>query len=505
MRQIPGWLFIVGVLALVAGTAICSVVSFAGARQFAVDLGESGMQVPSFGEFLAAQPTATPSPTALPPTATTRPGDTPVPTQPGPTATVDPLGDYAITDPRRINILLMGIDQRKGETGEFNTDTMIVFSVDPVRKSVGMLSIPRDLLVDIPGSTSSRINTAERIGELNQYPGGGGALAARTVTETIGIPIDKYVLINFDVFTTVINLIAPNGVEVCPTATIDDPTYPDAGYGFIHVHFDPGCQRLDAEHLLQYARTRHTENSDFDRAKRQQEVIKAVRNEVVSAGGIVNIIGQIPALWDELSGSYKTNLTLREILQLATLASQIPQENIHSGQIGPQQTTSATITLGGVPADVLILDPTQLTSLLQSVFNPTTAAATTGQATPGGTVASGDTTANLSLAELRQRSQAENASIVVFNNTDIPGLAGQTRDWLASRQVTVLDVGNMPSPSSSTTTIRTYSDKPWTARYVAQLLGISTDQIVPASADGLTAADVMVVAGPDLQPLLSGQ
>ena len=503
MRQIPGWLFIVGVLALVAGTAICSVVSFSAARQFAVDLGESGMQVPSFGEFLAAQPTPTPSPTALPPTATTRPGDTPVPTQPGPTATVDPLADYAITDPRRINILLMGIDQRKGETGEFNTDTMIVFSVDPVRKSVGMLSIPRDLLVTIPGFQPSRINTANRLGEINQYPGGGGALAARTVTETLGIPIDKYVLINFDVFTTVINLITPNGVEVCPTETIDDPNYPDAGYGFIHVHFDAGCQRLDAEHLLQYARTRHTENSDFDRAKRQQEVIKAVRNEVVSAGGIVNFIGQIPALWDELSGSYKTNLKLQEILQLATLAQQIPQENIHSGQIGPQQTTSTTVTLGGVPADVLILDPTQLTPLLQSVFNPqTTAAATTDQTSTNGTAAIDDT--NLSLAELRQRSQAENASIVVFNNTDIPGLAGQTRDWLASCQVTVLDVGNMPSPSSSATTIRTYSDKPWTARYVAQLLGISTNQIVPAS-DGLTTADVMVVAGADLQPLLSGQ
>ncbi len=104
------------------------------------------------------------------------------------------------------------------------------------------------------------------------------------MTETLGIPIDKYVLINFDVFTTVVNLIAPNGVEVCPTQEIDDPNYPDAGYGFIHVHFNAGCQRLDAEHLLQYARTRHTQNSDFDRAMRQQEVIKAVRDEVAQRG-----------------------------------------------------------------------------------------------------------------------------------------------------------------------------------------------------------------------------
>ncbi len=489
MRSIPGWLFIVGVLALVAGTAICSVVSFSAARQFAVDLGESGVQVASFSDFLQAQPTATPSPTALPPTETPRPGDTPVPTQPAPTATVDPLAQYTWADPRRINILLMGIDQRKGETGEFNTDTMIVFSVDPVRKSVGMLSIPRDLWVNIPGFQPSRINTANRLGEANGYPGGGGpALAARTVTDTLGIPIDKYVMINFDVFTTVINLIAPNGVEVCPTQEIDDPNYPDAGYGFIHVHFDPGCQRLDAEHLLQYARTRHTQNSDFDRAARQQEVIKAVRSEIVSAGGIVNFLSQAPALWDELSGSYKTNLSLTEILQLATLAQQIPQENIHSGQIDQHQATSAMVTLGGVPADVLILDHTALNTLLQQVFNP--------QAT--------EAIADLSLADLRQRALAENASIVVFNNTDIPGLAGQTRDFLASRQVTITDVGNVPQPDNSATTIRNYKNKPWTARYLAELLGIPQDRIVPSN-DGLTQADVMVVAGPDVQPLLNGQ
>src|SRR4051794_1236321 len=130
--RIPGWLFLVGVAALVAATAICSVVSFTFARKTAVDLGNSGVKVVSFNDFLKGQPTQTPSPTPLPPTATTRPGDTPVPTNPPPTATLDPLAGYQWQDPRRINILLMGIDQRKGETGEFNTDTLIVFSVDPV-------------------------------------------------------------------------------------------------------------------------------------------------------------------------------------------------------------------------------------------------------------------------------------------------------------------------------------------------------------------------------------
>lgn len=481
--RIPGWLFIVGILVLVAGTALCSVVSFAAARQFAVQLGEGGVQVASFSDYLRAQPTATPTHTPAPPTATPRPEDTPMPTAAPPTATVDPLGQYHITDPRRINILLLGIDQREGESGEFNTDTMIVFSVDPVRKTVGMLSIPRDLWVDIPGSLPSRINTANRVGVLNAYPGGGPALSAATVTQNLGIKVDKYLLINFDVFTTVINLVAPNGVEVCPTEVIDDPYYPDAGYGFIHVHFEPGCQRLQAEQLLQYARTRHTQNSDFDRALRQQEVIKAVREEVLTAGGITNFLTQIPQLWNELSESYKTNLTLDEILQLATLAQEIPRENIHSGQIGAAQTSPSTVMLNGIASDVLTLNHSAMGGLIESVFYPPE---------------------NVSLADLRQRAEAENASIVVFNNTDIPGLAGQTRDFLASRQVSVTDVGNIPGPNSAPTTIRYYTDKTWTARYLAQLLGLPADRLV-AGTDDLTTADVMVVAGPDIQPLLSGQ
>ncbi len=483
--RIPGWLFIVGILVLVGGTALCSVVSFAAARQFAVQLGEQGVSVAGgdFLRFVQGQPTATATHTPLPPTATTRPGDTPVPTQPAPTATVDPLGQYRIEDPRRINILLLGIDQRTGETGTFRTDTMMVFSVDPVRKSVGMLSIPRDLWVDIPGSIPSRINNANVVGEQNAYPGGGPALAAATVTQNLGIKVDKYLLINFDVFTTVINTVAPNGVEVCPEEVIDDPYYPDAGYGMIHVHFEAGCQRLQAEQLLQYARTRHTTNSDFDRALRQQEVIRSFRNEIISAGGIANFITQAGQLYNQLSSSYVTNLSLDEILRLATLAQEIPQENIHSGQIGPAQTSPSTVMLNGIPSDVLTLNYGAMGSLLDQVFNPPE---------------------NVSLAELRQRAEAENASIVVFNNTIISGLAGQTRDFLASRQVTVTGLGNVPNPNGIETVVRDYNNKSWTARYLIQLLGLPADRL-EVGTDDMTDADVMVVVGTDIQPLLSGQ
>lgn len=481
--RLPGWLFVIAALFLVAATVICAAGSYGFARQIAVDLANSGVSVAgaSFDQFAQSQPTATP--TDSPPTATPRPGETPVPPTitptTGPTPTLDPLAGYQWDDPRRLNILVMGIDQRAGENDAgYRTDTMIVVSIDPVRKTVGMLSIPRDLWVDIPGYVPGRINTANDLGDRGGYPGGGPALAARTVTETLGVNIDRYLRVNFDVFEQIVSLVAPNGVEVCPPEPIDDDHYPDAGYGTITVHFDAGCQRLDATRLLQYARTRATEGSDFDRATRQQEVIKAIRDEVLNAGGIVNFITQIPALWDSLAGSYVTDLTLDEIIALGGLAQEIPRENIQSGVIGPQQVDMATTAAGD---QVLVPRYGAIRGLMDDVFNPQI---------------------NLSLSEIRDRAAAENAEVVVFNNTDIPGLAGQTRDWLNGQGLSITSQpGNIPEPGNTPTIIRDYTGKLWTARYLAALLGLPAERIQSAS-DGLTSADVMVVVGNDMPQIL---
>ncbi|MFN8530168.1 MAG: LCP family protein [Anaerolineae bacterium] len=485
--RIPGWLFLLGVVGLLVATVICSFGSYTLARRVASDLGRSGVEVSSFDIFARAQPTITPSPVPPTPTATATldpnitPTATPVTPTPTVTPTLDPLAAYTWDDPRRINILLLGIDQRSGVRDEqyFRTDTMMVVSVDPVQKTVGMLSIPRDLWVPIPGFQYGRINTANSLGDANAYPGGGPALAARTVTENLGIPIDNYVLINFDVFTAVVNLVAPNGVQVCPAEPITDEAYPDSALGTIYVHFDAGCQRLDAERLLQYARTRHTPGSDFDRARRQQEVIQAVREEVLSAGGIVNFITRIPDLWTQLANSYKTDFTLDEITRLATLAQEIDRTNIHTGVIDNHYVNFSTTAAG---EEVLIPRYDQIRTLIQEVFDPQP---------------------QLTLSELRDRAAAENATIMVYNNSGVSGLAGQTRDWLASQQVNILDVGNTPAADNAPTTIRTYTGKIWTARYLAALMGLPADRVQPGG-DGLTTADIAVVVGSDIQPLLSG-
>ena len=494
--RIPGWLFIVGILGIVGGTALCSVVSFVGAHQLALDAGQAGVQVASFADFFRDQPTVLPTrnATAIP----TVGAGTPQPTEDTaavaavatsiPDAsepTLDPLDDYRWDDPRIVRILLLGIDQRTGvDDGEkyYRTDTMMVVNIDPLRETIGVLSIPRDLWVDIPdGGPPARINTANARGDSNGYPNGGGpGLAMETVRNTLGLRVDNFLLINFDVFTNVVELLAPEGVEICVREVIDDPDYPDAGFGTIPVHFDSGCQVLNAEELLQYARTRATQGADFDRAERQQEVLTAMKEELASLDGIGNLLTQAPALWDELSGSFKTNLTLEQIISLGTLVQRIPRDNIRFGVINNLYVTFGTTTTGD---QVLYPNYNTIRQLIEQVFNPPDA--------------------DLTEADLRSRAQAEAATIAVFNNTDVSGLAGQTRDWLTSRGLSVDQVGNTAEITNGPTVIRDYGgNHQWTARYIASVMGLSSDRIQPG-ADGLIAQGVAVIAGSDIQSLLT--
>lgn len=511
--RIPGWMFILGLLALVSATAVCSVASYTLAREFVIDAEMSGVDVPSFNEFVAAQPTLTrtPLPTnTSPPIATPLPGspvtaeptsdtttdeeDAPQPTEipaveaarePEAEAQAinDPLSDIPQwEDPSRITVLLMGIDQRTAtsERGPFRTDTMILVQIDPIRMTAGVLSIPRDLWVDIPGFKSGRITNANYLGDQAELPEGGPGLAMETVYTNIGVEVDYYIRVNFEVFTRVVDTVAPNGVEVCPPEGFTDPKYPDEGYGFIVVTFEAGCQRLNSERLLQYARTRATQGGDFDRNRRQQEVLRGIQDEVLSAGGIVNFITQIPILYNDLAGSYVTNLPLEQILSLARLTSELQRDDIIFGAINNLHVEFGTSEDG---QQVLYPNQFSIREVVRDTFNPP---------------------ADLTIAEMRDRAAEEDASIVVYNNTSIAGLAGQTRDWLTSRGVTISNVGNIDPPTNAPDIIiRDYTGNTWTTRYLAALMGLPQDAIRVAT-DGLTSADVMIVVGGDVQQLLSG-
>lgn len=279
-------------------------------------------------------------------------------------------------DPRRVSVLLMGIDQREGETGTFPTDTLILFSLDPVGKTAAILSIPRDLWVEYPGlNRSGRINGANIVGDDINYPGGGGpAYAVKTVERVLGINIPYYVLINFEVFHTFVDAIGP--VEVCPQNVIHDEKYPDGSYGYMIVHFDPGCQELDSERLLQYARTRHGDTeSDIGRSKRQQEVILKVREKVLSVGGVTALLPQAPGLWESVQDNIKTNLTFEKMVSLARSAEQVADEDIRQSQISFEEVYMSTSPEGD---QILVPIGTDIRLLIEDLFRPAGTASARG-------------------------------------------------------------------------------------------------------------------------------
>lgn len=501
-------------LALIVLTSLCSVTSFSLAQQTVVDLNAAGMAVDDplatlrcaltgrcesvtadlnasslnapllkLTPLTTAMPTATAQSIAPPTVAVAEPTMAPTIAPPTPLPTAEPsAGLPRITDPRQVQILLLGIDQRSAtdDPGPFRTDTMMLLNINPVRKSVGLLSLPRDLWVEIPDFGGARINQANFIGDGNAYPGGGGpALAMETVATNFGLRVDKYLLVNFDVFTSIVDILAPDGVLVNVRDWIDDPDYPDDRYGTIHVQFEPGEQRMDAETLLQYARTRATEGGDFDRARRQQQVLDAVRAEVLSAGGVVNFVSHAFTLWDALQGNYRTNLELNEIIALLNLVGEIEREDIRYRVIDNFYSYPGLSPQGD---QVLYPDFVAIRDLIQETFYAQ---------------------AQLTPAEMKARADEENPPVYVFNGTNIAGLAGETRDWLVSKGIRVDDIGNDVTNGRAQTEILEYGRYHWTAKVLADLMGLPEDRITRGG-DGRIAQGVVVALGRDAVEIIGG-
>ncbi len=258
----------------------------------------------------------------------------------------------------RITILLLGVDEREVDAGPWRTDTLIVLSLDPATRTAGVLSLPRDLWVTIPGyDTQSKLNTAHFIGEAQDYPGGGPALALATVQHNLGIPVQYYLRLNFSAFEKLIDLIG--GIDILVDRAIDDPQYPDSGFGYEPLHIEAGLQRMDGRLALKYARTRYTELGDFDRMRHQQQVILAVRDRVTQANLLPTLIGQAEALWQTFGDSIQTNLTLDQLIRLANLAAQIDPANVELIVIDPSM-TMAFVAPTNPPQNALLPVPDEL-------------------------------------------------------------------------------------------------------------------------------------------------
>jgi LCP family protein required for cell wall assembly len=260
----------------------------------------------------------------------------------------------------RINIMLLGVDQRPDEEGPWRSDTIIIITVDPRSMTAGALSIPRDLYVEVPGYGEQRINMAHFLGDAYHYPGGGPGLAMKTIEYNFGISMHYYTRVNFQGFRDIVDYLG--GITVNVEEEIWDHSYPDGQYGYTTIHIPAGRQLMDGQTTLQYARTRHG-SSDFDRLRRQQQVLIAIRGKALR----LELIPKIPLLASTMGHTVKTNLQLGEVITLAQIASQIDAEDIRFGVIDETMTVPIVLDNG---ADVLFPKRDKIRQAVEEIFYP---------------------------------------------------------------------------------------------------------------------------------------
>ena len=235
----------------------------------------------------------------------------------------------------QIRILLMGIGG-KGHDGGTLTDTMILATLNlkDDQPEVTLVSIPRDLVVEIAGTTEYRkINSAYALGELGDKHRG-AAMAVATVEKFLDVKIPYYGVVDFRGFEKIIDDLG--GVDLVVDQSFTDSYYPDKKDGYLPpLTFEAGPQHMDGARALQFVRSRHGsagEGSDFARSRRQQKIVKAVKDKAVSLKVATNL-GLISRLMDDLSDHLRTNMQPFELKRLYDLARDLANENISSAAL----------------------------------------------------------------------------------------------------------------------------------------------------------------------------
>ncbi|HWQ83365.1 MAG TPA: LCP family protein [Anaerolineales bacterium] len=373
----------------------------------------------------------------------------------------------------RVTMLLIGLDYRDWSAGTdySRSDTMMLLTLDPLTKTAGMLSIPRDMWVAIPGFQHGKINTAYYLGEAYKLPGGGPGLAVKTVEEFLGVPINYYAQVDFGAFVRFIDELGGVKINVPEKIVIDL-----LGKGSATKKtLQPGVQVLPGEWTLAYARNRYTSGGDFDRGTRQQQVIMAVRDRILSLELLPGLISRAPALYSELASGVHTNLTLDQIIKLAVLAMDVPDGSIQQGALDEEYVLFGTSPDG---LSIVIPLPDKIFTLVDQLF--TTSGSLSPQ-TPGDSLA---------------RMQAEAASVALYNGSSRNGLAESTAELLRQQGMNVSQIGSADQPYPRTTLVD-HTGSPASLRYLAEALGLGNEPRLILDYNPSAAASVEVYLGED--------
>jgi LCP family protein required for cell wall assembly len=365
--------------------------------------------------------------------------------------TVSPeVAPPAWTGNERLNVLVMGIDTRDSDPATRNTDTMLVLSLDPVNKTAAMLSIPRDTLIDQPGTFQGKINGA--------YAFGGPELVRKIVNDLLGIRLHAYVLVNFDAFYKIVDGVG--GVIVDAKRPVRDEYYPTPDFGIERVNILTGPQLMHGDLALKYARSRHDTN-DYSRAHRQQEVIAALRTRL----GQAEALRALPALIDSVGTTLETDFDPANVVPLARTGTGIDSADITSEVLYPcgGGYPHCELVYNGDNGFFLLPDKAKVREFAAELFYD-------------------------------PRVRQEAARVEIENTGARTGTAKDVADRLALRAYGVTGVTNGASAKSAVVVRNT--SKRYTAEQLRQALGGIP---IETAGDGTSGPDIVIRIGSDFR------
>jgi LCP family protein required for cell wall assembly len=324
----------------------------------------------------------------------------------------------------RINILLLGMGGA-GHEGPYLTDTIILISIKPSIQKIALISVPRDLLVDIPGFGWWKINNANAFGE-EKNAGQGGELVKETLEKTFDLPIHYYVRADFTGFEKIIDELG--GLKIFVERGFTDYQYPTNDFKYQIVSFEQGWQTMDGETALKFVRSRHGNNgegSDFARSKRQQKILQAFKERVLSYNFFLSP-RKISKLSQELANDLKTDMEPWEAIVLLKLLDKVDAKDIITRVLDDSE---AGLLYANLVNEAYVLQPkgddfAQIQYLAKNIFKG-------------------------------EEVIAENKPVTleIRNGTEIPGLASRHSQELKLIGLRVYKIGNAPEQDKPITTI----------------------------------------------------
>ncbi|MCF7860202.1 LCP family protein [Patescibacteria group bacterium] len=350
-------------------------------------------------------------------------------------------------DRDRVNVLLLGMGGANHDGG-YLADTIMLVSLQPSSKKVAMTSIPRDLTVPTADGSWRKVNSIHANAEA-QEDGQGGQMMIETLSSVLDLKIDYYIRIDFDGFIKIIDELG--GINVDVENTLDDYSYPIRGEEanpdyfarFEHLHIDAGKQHMNGSLALKYARSRHAygiEGSDFARAKRQQLILEAVKDKLLSRNNLLKP-GMLSRIIAELNRNIKTNLDVWALLKLWNDYKDIQREQITNTVLSDGPGGFLIAGRGEDGAYILIPQTgnfSKIQEMLKNIFGP-----------DDNTISSNklnEPNKNTNQAPIIQIDKIDKEiKVAVLNGTWISGLAANTAINIQEYGFKIIETANAPT------------------------------------------------------------